>query len=61
MILICSGSGVKCKVKVIELKEGFQVQITGGNVKDVLEKENLKKCIEACCGGKISFRDISCR
>lgn len=58
---MCGGSGVKCEVKVIELKEGFQVQITGGNVKDVLKKENLKKCIEACCGGETSFKDIACR
>ena len=54
---MCNGSGCGCEVKVIELEDGYRVQITGGNVKDVLKPENLKKCVEACCSGK----DVCCR
>jgi hypothetical protein len=54
---MCSDSGCSCKVKVIELEDGYQVQITGDNVKDALKPENLKKCVEACCSDK----GICCR
>lgn len=54
---MCGGSDVKCKVKVIELEDGYQIQITGGKVKDTLRGENLKKCIEACCSGEAPFKD----
>ncbi len=54
---MCEGSDVKCEVKVIELEDGYQVQITGGKVKDTLKPENLKKCIQACCSGKAPFKD----
>ena len=39
---MCGGSDVSCEVKVIELEEGYQVQITGDRVKDALKAENLK-------------------
>lgn len=58
---MCGNSDIKCEIKVIELKDGYQVQITGGNVKDVLKPENLKKYIEACCSGKAPFKNICCR
>lgn len=58
---MCGNSDIKCEIKVIELKEGYQVQIAGRNVKDALKPENLKKCIEACCSGKAPFKDICCR
>mgnify|MGYP001571386075 CR=1 FL=1 len=58
---MCSTGDVKCEIKVIELKDGYQVQITGGNVKDALKPENLKKCIEACCSGKAPFKDGCCQ
>ena len=58
---MCGGSGAKCEIKVIELDDGYQVQITGGDVKDALKPENLKKCIEACCSGEAPFKDICCR
>lgn len=57
---MCGGIEVKCEVKVIELKDGYQVQITGGKVKDTLKPENLKKCIQACCSGEAPFKDIRC-
>ena len=55
---MCGGSDVKCEVKVIDLKDGYQVQITGGKVKDTLKPESLKKCIQACCSGEAPFKDI---
>jgi len=58
---MCAHSNIKCEVKVIKLKDGYRVQITGGNVKDALKPENLKKCIEACCSGEAPFKDICCR
>ena len=42
---MCGGSDVKCEVKVVELDDGYQVQITGNKVKDALKPKNLKKCI----------------
>ena len=57
---MCGGSNVKCEVKVIELGNGYQVQITGSKVKDVLKPENLKKCIQACCSGEAPFKDVCC-
>ena len=57
---MCSGNDVKCEVKVIELEDGYQVQITGGKVKDSLKAENLKKCIQACCAGEGPFKDTCC-
>lgn len=58
---MCGGKDIKCEIKVNVLKDGFQVQITGGKVKDVLKPENLKKCIEACCTGEAPFKDICFR
>jgi hypothetical protein len=57
---MCGGSDVKCKVEVIELKNGYQVQITGDDVKDAFKHENLKKCIEACCSGEAPFNEFCC-
>lgn len=57
---MCAEGNVKCEVKVIELKDGYQVQITGSNIKDVLNSENLKKCIDACCTGEKPFKGICC-
>jgi hypothetical protein len=57
---MCGSSDVKCEVKVTELKDGYQVQITGDKVKDALKADNLKKCIESCCSGKAPFKDICC-
>ena len=58
---MCGGSDTKCEIKVIELEDGYQLQITGDNVKDALKPDNLKKCIEACCSGQSPFKDICCR
>ena len=55
---MCGVSDVKCKVKVANLKDGYEVQITGSKVKDVLKPENLKRCIKACCSGRKPFRGI---
>ncbi len=57
---MCGGNDVKCEVKVIELENGYQIQIIGDKVKDALKPENLKKCIEACCSGEAPFKDICC-
>lgn len=57
---MCGGSDVKCDVNVIELKDGYQIQITGDKVKEALKPENLKKCIEACCSGEAPFKEICC-
>ena len=43
---MCGGSDVKCEVKVTELENGYQIQVTGDNVKDALKSENLKKCMD---------------
>jgi hypothetical protein len=58
---MCGTNEVKCEVKVTELKNGYQIQITGGNVKDVLKPENLKKCIQACCSDEAPFKDTCVR
>ena len=58
---MCGSGDVKCDIKVTELKDGYQLQITGKDVKDALKSENLKKCIEACCSGKAPFNDICSR
>lgn len=55
---MCGGSRVKCEIKVIELDDGYQVQITGSKVKDTLKADNLKKCIQSCCSGEVPFKDI---
>jgi len=55
---MCGGNDVKCEVKVIELKDGYRVQITGDKVKDTLKAENLKKCIQSCCSGEAPFKNI---
>ena len=57
---MCGSSDVKCEVKVTELEDGYQVQITGGGVKDALKAENLSRCIEACCSGEASSRGTCC-
>lgn len=61
VIQMCGDSDVKCEIKVIELDDGYQVQITGGGVKDALKPENLKKCIEACCSGQAAPKESCCR
>jgi hypothetical protein len=58
---MCGGNKVKCEVKVTELKDGYQVQITGDKVKNVLKGENLEKCIEACCSGEGPLKDMCYR
>ena len=58
---MCSGNNVKCRVKVIEIEDGYEVKITGSNVKETLKPENLKNCIEACCAGEAPFKEICCR
>ncbi len=58
---MCCGSDVKCDIKVTELKDGYQIKITGKDVKEALKSENLKKCIESCCSGKVPFKDFCCR
>lgn len=58
---MCGDSNIRCEVKVTELEDGYQVWITGDKVKDALKSENLKKCIEACCSGKMPFKDICCQ
>jgi hypothetical protein len=58
---MCGSGDVKCDIKVTELKDGYQLQITGKDVKDALKSENLKKCIEACCSGEAPFNDICSR
>ena len=55
---MCGGSDIKCDIKVNELKDGYQVQITGDKVKDALKPENLKKCIQSCCSVE---KDTCCR
>jgi hypothetical protein len=57
---MCGGSDVKCEVKVTELENGYQIQITGDNVKDALKAENLKKCIESCCSSGAPFDESCC-
>jgi hypothetical protein len=57
---MCGSSDIKCDVKVVELKDGYQIQITGDKVKETLKPENLKKCIEACCSGEVPFKEICC-
>ena len=58
---MCGSSDVKCEVKVIEVEDGYQVQITGGEVKGALKAENLKRCIKACCSGEAPFKDTCCQ
>ena len=57
---MCGESKVKCEVKVTELGDGYQVQITGDKVKDALKPENLKRCIQACCAGEAPSKDACC-
>lgn len=57
---MCCGTDVNCKIEVTEIENGYQVQITGDDVKDTIKAENLKKCIEACCSGKAPFKDSCC-
>lgn len=55
---MCGEKDIKCEVKVVELKNGYQIQVTGEDVKDILSKKNLKKCVDACCSGNALFKDI---
>ena len=57
---MCGSSDVKCDVRVVELKDGYQIQITGDKIKEALKPENLKKCIEACCSGEAPFKETCC-
>ncbi len=53
---MCGCNDVKCDIKVTELENGYQIQVTGDKVKDALKAENLKKCIQACCSGEAQFK-----
>jgi hypothetical protein len=55
---MCGASDVKCDIKVTELEDGYQIKITGKDVKEALKPENLKNCIEACCSGEAPFKDL---
>jgi hypothetical protein len=55
---MCGSSDIKCEIKVNELKDGYQVQITGDKLKDMLKPESLKKCIQSCCSGE---KNTCCR
>lgn len=55
---MCGDKEEKCNVKVTELTNGYQVQITGSKVKAALKPENLRKCIKVCCSGEAPFKDI---
>ncbi len=54
---MCGCNDVKCDIKVTELENGYQIQVTGDKVKDALKAENLKKCIQACCSGEAPFKN----
>jgi len=54
---MCGCNDVKCDIKVTELENGYQIQVTGNNVKNALKAENLKKCIQACCSGEAPFKN----
>jgi len=48
-----------CDIKVTEVENGYRVDITGEGVKekcktafDSCSEENIKKCIQSCCGSK---------
>jgi len=58
---MCGSSDVKCDIKVTELEDGYQIKITGKDVKEALKPENLKNCIESCCSGEAPFKDLCCR
>ena len=58
---MCCADNVKCDIKVTELEDGYQIKITGKEVKEALKPENLKNCIESCCSDKASFKDLCCR
>ncbi len=58
---MCCGNDAKCDIKVTELEDGYQIKITGKDVKEALKPENLKKCIESCCSGEAPFKDLCCR
>jgi hypothetical protein len=55
---MCGSGDVKCDIKVTELEDGYQIKITGKDVKEALKPENLKNCIEACCSGEAPFKDL---
>jgi len=55
---MCGAGDVKCDIKVTELEDGYQIKITGKDVKEALKPENLKNCIEACCSGEAPFKDL---
>ena len=57
---MCGGSEARCKVEVVELENGYQIQMTGDDVKDTIKPENLKQCIEACCSGEAPFEESCC-
>jgi len=58
---MCGSGDVKCDIKVTELEDGYQIKITGKDVKEALKPENLKNCIESCCSGEAPFKDLCCR
>ena len=58
---MCGSGDAKCDIKVTELEDGYQIKITGKDVKEALKPENLKNCIEACCSGEAPFKDLCCR
>jgi hypothetical protein len=60
VIGMCGDGNVKCKIEVTELEDGYRIQVTGGDVKDVLKPENLEKCIETCCSVKEPSKGPCC-
>ncbi len=50
----------ECKISVIELEDGYQVEISGRNIKNVIKPEKLKMCIESCCSGGSPSKDNCC-
>ena len=40
-----------CEIKVTTIDNGYQITVTGDNVKEMCTPENIKKCIESCCNG----------
>ena len=55
---MCGPGNVKCDIKVTELEDGYQINITGKEVKEALKPENLKNCIESCCSGEAPSKDL---
>ena len=50
--MCCGKDQCDCEVKVTELENGYQIQLTGDKVKEILKAEDLEKCVQSCCQGK---------